>query len=177
MIKEVATCSSIIHVSSYTLTTQQLDSFLKYVNKSRMIPYLADLQGTHTCTRPYGLGDNKRSLDKQIKRLQNYIKLQTHYINYAQYNNITIIGASRSEPRSDHLYEKIAVATYVYVCMYVCIYVCSDTSSTCSSRRMHVCILQLSKDRQRRSHVKGTVSLYKGRVLLFLKTFEINHKM
>ena len=32
-----------------------------------------------------------------------------------------IIGASRSEPHTNHSYEKIAVP--MYVCMYVCMYV------------------------------------------------------
>ena len=33
----------------------------------------------------------------------------------------TIVGASRSEPHTNHVYKKVAVP--MYVCMYVCIYV------------------------------------------------------
>ena len=45
----------------------------------------------------------------------------------------------------------------VYVCMYVCIYMCvyCDTLSMCSACSMCVCILQLDKDRQRRSHANS----------------------
>ena len=39
---------------------------------------------------------------------------------------VYLIGASRSEPHTNHHYEKIAVL------MYVPIYLCRDMSSTCS---------------------------------------------
>ena len=64
------------------------------------------------------------------------------------------IGASQSEPHTNHSYEKIAVPMYVcmYVCMYVYTYVRSDMSSTCSSciMRARVRISQFGKDRQHR---------------------------
>ena len=50
---------------------------------------------------------------------------------FSVYNNkkyYIIIGASLSEPHTNHCYEKIAVL------MYVCMYVCSDSSSTCLQR-------------------------------------------
>ena len=42
-------------------------------------------------------------------------------------HDMCLIGVSRSEPRINHSYEKIAVL------MYVCIYVWPNTLSTCSS--------------------------------------------
>ena len=58
-------------------------------------------------------------------------------------NHVEIIGVSQSEPHTNHSYKRK---------LYLCMCVFDDTSSTCSSCSMRVCILQLGKNCQHTSY-------------------------
>ena len=58
-----------------------------------------------------------------------------------------LIGVSRSEPRINHSYEKIAVLMYMYVCMYICM----------AQYAVHVLIVQADLEETRKRRGRGSV--------------------
>ena len=60
--------------------------------------------------------------DTDIDLKYNYMHQLLITLHKVVYALSYIIGASRSEPHTNHSYEKIAVP--MYVCMYVCLFVC-----------------------------------------------------
>ena len=67
----------------------------------------------------------RERVEEKVKRYMYILSLNTKGALF-HYCNVLDSRASRSKPHTNHLYKKIAVLVYMYVC------VCSDTSSTCS---------------------------------------------